>query len=157
MMFSVLIVEDNATKCAEIRNCFKIFPQLSQTFLIESTHSIASAYRVLEGKPWDLIILDMTFQAPLGSGNEIAKEALAGIELLQYMSKRRMKTPVIVATQHSSFSSTDMPGIDSIEKLHAVLSRLFPGNYRKIVQVDLAEKAWKGRLQTAVMEVLNDA
>lgn len=148
---SVLIVEDNATKRAEIEKALP--PRFA--FQVRSTPSIAQAYRALAGQTWDLVILDMTFQVSQSGGGELSKEALAGVELLQYMSRSRLSAPVIVATQHSSFPTPEIPGIDSIDKLHQLLADLFPANYRMTVQVDLSEEAWKARFQLAVSEVLN--
>lgn len=148
---SILIVEDNATKRAEIERALPA----NEVFEVRATATIAQAYRVLVGKPWSLIILDMTFQVLQGAGNEMAKEALAGIELLQYMTRSRIRAPVIVATQHSDFATPDMPGVNSIESLHELLTDLFPANYRMTVQVDLSEESWKTRFQAAVIEVLD--
>src|SRR5687767_3896574 len=103
---SVLIVEDNAGKRAEIERALPSRYDFDPLF----APSIAQAYRAIEKKPWDLIILDMTFQVAQTPGHESAKEALAGVELLQFMARRRVSVPVIVATQHSSFSSVEMPG-----------------------------------------------
>jgi DNA-binding NtrC family response regulator len=147
---SVLIVEDNATKRGEIE---KALPA-PFVFDVQSTPSISQAYRAIAGKPYSLIILDMTFHVSQSAGHEMSKEAIAGIELLQFMTRRRIQAPVIVATQHTTFSTPDMPAIDSIEKLHALLIKLFPANYRMTVQVDLSEESWKTRFQAAVIEVL---
>lgn len=150
MGYSVLIVEDNNTKRIEIENslpsCF--------SYEVQATPSIAQAYRVLSIKPYDLVILDMTFQVSQGKGQEMSKEAMAGVELLQYMARSKINSPVIVATQHSVFSSPGLPTINSVGDLDDLLSALFPENYRTTVQVDLSEETWKTRLQAAVTNVL---
>ena len=151
MKHAILIVEDNATKRVEIENAL---PR-SLEYSVEWAQSIAQSYRALEGREWDLVILDMTFQVSQSFGKEIIKEPLAGIELLQYMSRRQIAAPVIVATQHSSFSSSDMSGIDTVDDLHELLLDLFPRNYRSIVRVDLSEETWKHDLAASVDEVLN--
>lgn len=152
MITAVLIVEDNATKREEIERAL-VVPGL--TFEVLPVSSIANAYRALDTRTWDLIVLDMTFQVSQSVGNEISKEALAGVEILQFIARKRAKSPVIVATQHSSFVSPGLPGIDSIDKLHALLTKLFPRNYKRTVFVDLAGSQWRRQFQAAVAEVLD--
>jgi DNA-binding NtrC family response regulator len=145
----ILVVEDNATKQAEIENA------LQGEFEILSTKSIAGAYRLISGT-WDLVVLDMTFQVGQTRGHESAKEALAGIELLQYMASRSIEVPVVVATQHTSFTTSEMPAIDSIAKLHTLLADAFPETYRHTVEVDLSEETWKTKLREIVRSVLSE-
>jgi CheY-like chemotaxis protein len=147
---NVLIVEDNKTKRVEIEKALP--PGID--FDVNSTPSIAQAYRALANKPWDIVILDMTFHVAQSAGQESAKEALAGVEMLQFITQRRIAVPVVVATQHRVFSTPEMPGIDSIEKLDQLLQSLFPENYRGIVEVDLAEEGWKRDLQDAIRRAL---
>lgn len=143
--YEVLIVEDNATKQQEIINALP--PAFREGVL--ATASIANAYRSVANKPFDLVILDMTFQISNEGGAAIAKESLAGVEVLQYMSRMRITTPVIVATQHTSFHTVELPDIDSIEKLDELLRDLFPDNYVATVHVDLSGEDWKPRLAAA--------
>jgi CheY-like chemotaxis protein len=152
MKRSILVVEDNTTKRDEIERAVKgRWPQ----FDVAGAPSIATAYRALDRRSWDLIILDMTFQVSQAGGGVVTSEPLAGIELLQFISKKRNRSPVIVATQHSSFTSPGLPGIDTIAKLDDFLKDLFPENYRGIILVDLTGEAWKGQLQAAMSEVLD--
>jgi CheY-like chemotaxis protein len=143
----ILVVEDNATKQAEIESA------LGADFDILSTRSIAGAYRLM-GHQWDLIILDMTFQVGQVAGRESSKESLAGIELLQFMTSRDITIPVIVATQHSSFSTAEMPHINSVGTLEELLRDAFPRIFRAIIEVDLSEEAWKPQLSRAVRSAL---
>jgi CheY-like chemotaxis protein len=144
----VLVVEDNATKQAEIESALSDFDILS-------TRSISGAYRLIAGS-WDLIVLDMTFQVGQTRGHESVKEALAGIELLQYMAAQAINVPVVVATQHKSFTTPEMPDIDSIQKLDELLAEAFPENYRGIVEVDRFEESWKEKLRQIVDDVLKE-
>lgn len=139
MMRPILIIEDNYEKLAEIS---QVVTALTSSEIIHAA-TISAAYRTLEGTKCDLIILDMTFQISHRTDRSIAKESLAGIEILQYMAHRRISTPVIVATQHTHFLHPDIPGIDSIQKLDELLRSLFPRIYRGIIQVDLSETEWK--------------
>ncbi|PQZ77361.1 MULTISPECIES: response regulator [unclassified Brevundimonas] len=148
--YQVLIVEDNLTKQQEIINALP--PAFRDGVL--PTPSIAAAYRSVANKRFDLVILDMTFQISNEGGGAIAKESLAGVEVLQYMSRMRIRTPVIVATQHTNFHTVELPGIDSIEKLDELLRDLFPENYVTTVHVDLSGEDWKQQLVSAAENAL---
>ena len=148
-MKHLLVVEDNTTKQLAIEQAVE-----GNDRKILAAQNIATAYSLISVQPWDLIILDMTFHASLGPGHESLREPLAGLEVLQFIARQRMTTPVIVATQHSSFDSTEIPGLDSIEKLHSALSRAFPRNYKTTVAVDLFQDDWKGTLRTVVEAIL---
>ena len=148
---NILIVEDNQTKRTEIEKALNA----ALSAEVAGVPSISQAYRSIEFRQWDLIVLDMTFQVAQTMGQESAKEALAGIEILQFIARKQIPTPVIVATQHSSFSTVNLPDIDSIRALDELLSDLFPENYRGTVEVDLSEEAWKTILQRAVVAALH--
>lgn len=148
--YEVLIVEDNATKQQEIINAL---PPLFRDGVF-ATPSIAAAYRSVANKHFDLVILDMTFQISNEGGGAIAKESLAGVEVLQYMSRMRIATPVIVATQHTNFHTVELPDIDSIAKLDELLRDLFPENYVATVHVDLSGEEWKQHLAAAAESAL---
>lgn len=148
-MKKLLIVEDNPVKLNAIRTL------LEDEFVVDVTaaSSISFAYATLDFAPWDLVILDMTFQASQGTGREISKEALAGIEVLQYIQRMGSPAPVIVATQHSTFPSKEFVSIDSLEELHQLLLGGFPGVYRETVRIDLASDAWKNDLRKAIIKI----
>ncbi|MEH2480636.1 CheY-like chemotaxis protein [Nitrobacteraceae bacterium AZCC 2146] len=149
-MTRILIVEDNKLKGDEI--AAQIRSRYDADF--EFIPTISGAYAMLEHDVWDLVILDMTFQVSSGIGQAVKKEALAGLELLQYMTGKRIKYPVIVATQHTVFSQSGLLNIGSVEQLHDLLRQAFPGIYRGIVRVDLTNQSWHADLLSAVEGVL---
>lgn len=144
--YDVLIIEDNGSKLQEIRNALP--PEFNAPI---ANTSIAAAYRTVTTVPFHLVILDMTFQVSNEGGAAVAKESLAGVEVLQYMARKRLRTPVIVATQHTTFHTPELPDIDSIAKLDDLLSELFPNNYFRTVHVDLSGEAWKQQLAEAAI------
>jgi CheY-like chemotaxis protein len=147
---SVFIVEDNQSKLLEIK---KALPNVFRHDVTD-TSSIAGAYRLIANREFDLVILDMTFQVSNSKGKQVAKESLAGIEVLQYMDRKNITAPVIVATQHTSFHTPEISGIDSISKLDGLLKELFPKNYFTTVLVDLAGEAWKEQLSDAALRAV---
>lgn len=146
MACRILIIEDNTAKKDAIVAALP--PELDCMPL--HAPSIAQAYRAIEGGGLDIIILDMTFL--VSQGTALAVEALAGVEILQYLNRRRNAAQVIVATQHSSFSGSEIPNIDSLEKLHEGFSRAFPKNYREVIQVNTEHDDWHLSLRRAVRE-----
>ena len=75
---------------------------------------------------------------------------------MQYIVGRRLKTNVIVVTQHTSFSTTDIPDVNSIQELDRLLSDGFPDIYRGVVHVVLGGERWKGDLARAVARCFDD-
>ncbi|MGY4157886.1 CheY-like chemotaxis protein [Bradyrhizobium sp. USDA 4461] len=142
----VLVVEDNPTKLGALKLL------LSERFgvKVSTASSIAHAYTTLQLREWDLIVLDMTFQASHGAGREISKEALAGVEVLQYIQRSGLAVPVIVATAHTKFVSKEFGEIGSLDDLHLVLRQAFPMVYRALVWIDLKDDGWKGTLSDAI-------
>jgi PleD family two-component response regulator len=151
MKLSVLVVEDNSSKADHISQIIK----LGYDAEVEVVPTISGAYSVLDYRKWDLVILDMTFQVSSGLGHAVRKEALAGIELLQYMSAKRLYYPVIVATQHDFFSQGAGVNINSIEELDVNLKKAFPIHYRATVRVDLASSEWHQELTNAMRQVID--
>jgi CheY-like chemotaxis protein len=148
-MRQVLIIEDNPIK----QNAIKGVIEGAFKAKVLAAASISLAYPALSMQVWDLIILDMTFQASGGAGREISKEALAGVEVLQYIQRTGIEAPVLVATQHTTFLSKEFPDINSVEKLHEILRDGFPSAYRETVRIDLASDAWKAELCGAIRRV----
>jgi CheY-like chemotaxis protein len=146
---NVLIVEDNAEKSKAIETIIR-----SQfTGRIDFAQTISSAYSQLEHHNWDLVILDMTFQVSQGLGQAVRKEALAGLEILQFMTSKNLSYPVIVATQHSSFSQVGLISLSSVEELHSLLLETFPEIYRETITVDLTTNEWHAALLSAAKRI----
>jgi CheY-like chemotaxis protein len=143
----ILIVEDNLAKKDAIVAALPRDLDCKPLY----ASSIAHAYRTIEGSELDVIILDMTFL--VSRGTTLAVEPLAGVEVLQYLNRRRIAAQVIVATQHSSFSlGADVPNIESLAALHESLSNAFPRNYREVIQVNTEYDGWHSPLRRAVRE-----
>lgn len=151
MTLRILVVEDNSSKAEQITQTVKFHYDA----VVEWVPTISGAYAVLEYNPWDLVILDMTFQVSQGLGQTVRKEAMAGIELLQYMSAKRLYFPVIVATQHDFFKQGDWVNIESMDALHQVLSSAFPKQYRAVVHVDMASSEWQIELMKTMRRIIN--
>jgi DNA-binding NtrC family response regulator len=145
----VLIVEDNLQKKEAIERL------LVSRYPIEARYvnSISASLPTIERESWDLVILDMTFQITTGAGHALRKEALAGLEVLQFMAAKRISSPVIVATQHTVFSHGAI-NVQTIQALDSLLKRSFPRIYRTTVFIDLNTDDWHSPLLDAAKDLL---
>lgn len=75
----------------------------------------------------------MTFEVLENKSQTATLQALAGLQVMQYMRRTGLQTPTIVVTQHSSFQQPGTPVIPDIETLDTVLKTNFPGLYRGYV------------------------
>jgi CheY-like chemotaxis protein len=151
MTIKVLIVEDNQGKLDAIERVIQ--PTLDCE--VEEARSITQAFLQLRRTEYDLVILDMIFQGNMGAGQMAAKEALAGIEVMQYIVKRPYSPSVIVATQHDNFSTPELPDINSVFELDELLRESFPDIYRGVVRVVLAQEKWKEELTVLARRYTN--
>jgi hypothetical protein len=101
-------------------------------------------YPLLEAQDWDLILLDMSFQA-VDSGSETKKRPLAGRQILQFMRARALTRPVIVVTQNMIFSD-GATIVESITELDVKLKKYFGEIYQSTVFIDLATDTWHRKL-----------
>lgn len=81
----------------------------------------------------DFVLLDMTFEVLENKSQTATLQALAGLQVMQYMRRTGLQTPTVVVTQHSSFQQPGTPVIPDIETLDTVLKTNFPGLYRGYV------------------------
>ncbi len=149
MKSKFLIIEDLQDKMELIVDV------LSQQFEFEQTwtRSIASAYSALP-LDWDLIFLDMIFPSPAGHSYQDSKFSLAGIEILQYIQTRSIRTPVIVVTSHGMFHDGSDSGMVTFGELEALLIEGFSQNFRGLVRVDQNSQEWQNELKKLVGEAL---
>jgi len=146
MTYRVLIVEDNEGKRRALR---AVLDSVIECEVAEAP-SVTQAFMQLRRQNTDLVLLDMSFQSTRGSSFDIAKEALAGIEVMQYIVGKRHRASVIVVTQHSNFATPEMPEVNTVQELDRLLRDGFPDIYRGVVQVVLAEETWKEELATLI-------
>ncbi len=145
----ILIVEDNASKEVKVRKA--LAPLGRETIWMRS---ITDAFRLVTEQPWELIILDMTFLVDRSAGFDSSRQSMAGVELLQFMARRRLHIPVIVATSHDAFSSAQLGTIEGVAALDDMLRDAFPEVYRATIKVDLSEDEWQTRLLGAARSII---
>jgi CheY-like chemotaxis protein len=152
-MPKVLVVEDLEAKFKAVR--LLIF----QEFGIEPewARSVSAAYGVVD-QNWDLILLDMNFSVSDETYNKhVDKAAVAGIELLQFMSAQGILAPIVVITAHDSFSQSTTLEIDSIEALDELLRDSFADVYKGAVKVEYTTSDWHVELLDLIRPMLANA
>ncbi|UNK37683.1 hypothetical protein MNR02_14625 [Shinella sp. H4-D48] len=123
MLDPLLIVEDNDFKYQQILTVLD-----ADTPLLRVKTFKAALPQVRTGT-FSAIILDMTFQVLETTGQTDSLEALAGLQLLQYMKRIGKRTPVIVTTQHTTFHQPGTATIQGVEALDDLLKAGFSGFY----------------------------
>lgn len=147
MTRSVLIVEDNVHKFDYMKGALAHIDDL----VIDHARSIRSAFRLIQRRDWDIVLLDMTFEDAEGIQRDLRKEPLAGLDVLQFLDEKRSKTSVIVVTQHDSFIIDDEDFEEEIElskeELDEDLRNAFPRNYVGLVSARMARHDWLGLIE----------
>jgi CheY-like chemotaxis protein len=139
----ILIIEDSPEKAKAISKCLS---EIKPRFELVHTETIIVAGQLLEHDKWSGIVLDLAFHRNQQTGSVLNRPYLAGVEILQQMNELRLVCPVIIATQHSSFISTKYGDFHSLEDLCKVLRKVFPENFRELIEVDFGENEWRNQL-----------
>lgn len=148
-MKRLLIVEDNKHKAIAVQDAIiSAFPD-SEVVMAET---VVIAMVLLNTQNWDGVVLDLAFQQTRGAKQETDRPQLAGVKVMQQMNERRSSTPVIIATQHSSFVDTEFGDFASAKELGDLLSQAFPDNFVGLVEVDLSSIAWQRLLRNLALE-----
>lgn len=143
----LLVVEDNDFKYQQILTVLKDVPTLR-------VKTFKAALPQIRTGSFSAIILDMTFQVLETTGQTDSLEALAGLQLLQYMKRIGKKTPVIVTTQHTTFHQPGTATIQGVEALDELLKAGFSGTY--VGCVYMAEgNGWEAELMQHMRGIEN--
>lgn len=148
----VLLVEDEAAKRGNIRT---VLVQLDLDKQLNEARSVASAIRALRAAEYSLVILDMslpTFDITTGeSGGR--PQGFGGVEVLRYMDRFRVSTPVIVVTAYPAFSQGDQE-ID-LNSLDRSLAADHPNTFRGIVFYNSMFSTWRDELRRAIIGAIS--
>jgi len=145
-----LLIEDNSIKQERIKRVI----ERGFDAEVQIVGTIIAAYPNIEKLPWDIVILDMTFQI-LRTGIDAGMQALAGVELLQFMTSKEITTPVIVVTQHETFTQPGHKTIRSIAELDRLLRDSFPNVYHGTIHANLASESWHEELIAKIAVALH--
>ena len=140
----VLIVEDDNAKAKALRECATAAGFKEEDVLVTDTIVVAS--QLIDSESFVGIILDLAFHSTQQSEHQAERTYLAGVSVLQQLEEMRIATPVIVATQHKSFESSQRERVQSVEDLAKVLQEAFDETLKEFVEVDLRNTRWKHQL-----------
>lgn len=121
----ILIIEDNKSKLANIKDCLK---RLYVNVELTERYSFNSGLKEILESSFDFIILDMSLPTYDITRNENGgdKRRLGGLNILKRMTMKRNHTPVIVITQFESFDY----GALSLSSLNEELRRNFSSTWK---------------------------
>lgn len=125
----LLIVEDNDIK---LRRIVSVLNEISITEF-DRVSNLKAAQLYVRNFTYAGILLDMTFHIIENKIQSVTLEALAGLQLMQYMDRLGIEIPTIVVTQHTVFQQPGTPAIRGVSKLDKLLRGTFPGIYRGTV------------------------
>jgi CheY-like chemotaxis protein len=145
----VLVVEDDENK----RHHLVSFLIQMQAVQISTAVSYSTGLRaIVEGaSALDLILLDMSLPTFDISANEHGggSEVYGGREILEQMSDRGIKIPVIVVTQYDQFGEGNV----TLEQLDRQLKAEYADTYRGSVFYNTAREGWRVRLQRMIANI----
>lgn len=147
----ILLIEDEAPKRDNILSLLQIMDLTSD--LVEA-RSVGSAIRALRTGAFDLAILDMSLPTfDIGGGESGGRpQGFGGVEVLRYMERFKLSTPVIVVTAYPAFSEGSQE-ID-LKSLTAKLQDDHPTIFKGIVFYNSMFSEWKDELRSKIEEIV---
>lgn len=140
----ILIVEDDFDKRQKIKNY--ILDSFGKTTVVHEKESLRSGLKeVVEGKGYDLLLLDMSmpsFDVGVNEPGGGTPESFAGKELMAQMKLRNISLPVVVITQYDTFEE----GTVSLEDLSKFFEIEFGEFFLGAVYYSSANDGWKAEL-----------
>lgn len=146
---NVLIVEDNEFK----RDKIHLFLKESLSCIIREACSYHEALKLIINYHFDLIILDMSMPLDnLSEDNiEMTHDSFAGLEILDQMDMREIKTPVIVCTQFDVFDVGNKN--ITLDELKEKLLSDYPENCIGIVYYRSDLDQWKNKISELINKI----
>ena len=151
MMKSILLVEDEGPKRENIRG---LLEQMNLVEGVQEARSVGSAIRALRNNPFDLIILDMSLPTfDIGVGESGGRpQGFGGVEVLRYMDRFKIHSPVIVVTAYPAFSQGDKE-ID-LNSLGENMGRDHPNTFSGLVFYNSMFSTWREDLEKMIQGIL---
>ncbi len=149
MLKKVLIIDDQ----------FKKFTDLDRYFAAHHTgvkrewaRNFRAAQNTLQKRSFDLILLDMSFPVHGATSEDTAFEGLAGLHVLQFLWRSRIKTPVIICTSHMEYSDPTFGKIVGLESLKNHVAKTFGDAVIDCILIGADETVWHAALRKALTD-----
>lgn len=140
----ILLVEDDQNKRERLSAFLsEIAPEAQVALAI----SYRSAVQKVLTEPWDVLLLDMTLPTYDVSEREdgFQTEALAGLNVLREMKRKKVDIATIVVTQFETLGEGQERL--SLTELRRRLEAEFPGTYRGTIYYSPGESTWMPELR----------
>jgi CheY-like chemotaxis protein len=147
----LLIVEDEGPK---LRNVRSLADELGLFSIISEARSVGSALKTLRHDTFDMVLLDMSLPTfDIGNGESGGRpQGFGGQEVLRYMSRYKLQTPVIVVTAFEAFAEQGK-AID-LKALERSLSSEHAATFRGVVLYNTMFSTWRDSLRDLVTSTL---
>jgi CheY-like chemotaxis protein len=148
---AVLLIEDEAPKR---ENISALLGKMGLMAGSVEARSVGSAIRELKRAKFRLVILDMSLPTfDIGAGESGGRpQGFGGVEVLRYMDRFKIRTPVIVVTAFEAFAQ-DGRELD-LPSLERDLREQHPATFRDLVFYNSMYSTWKDDLQTKITEAI---
>lgn len=146
-MIHLLIIEDNRTKLARIRELVeKSYPE----WLVQDAVSYTGGMRRIYNEKWNIILLDMSLPIydMIEQDNSGNKKAVAGREIMKRMRNRNIQIPTVVITQFETFGENEV----SINALNQEFQEELSDIWRGTINYNDATNQWEEEL----VQILNE-
>ena len=149
----ILLIEDEAPKRDNIRS---LLDQMGLLDAVSEARSVGSAIRALRVNGFNLIILDMSLPTfDIGMGETGGRpQGFGGVEVLRYMERFKLATPVIVVTAYPAFSEGNQE-ID-LKSLTNKLRDQHPIIFKEIVFYNSMFSEWREELRLGIEGLIRD-
>lgn len=148
----LLVVEDEGPKR---ENILTVLEGMGLRNDVAKADSVASAIRSIRTEKFDLVILDMslpTFDIAVGEDGG-RPQGFGGVEVLRYMDRFKIATPVIVVTAYPAFSQGDTE-ID-LKSLREKLKAEHPSTFHDLVLYNSMFSTWRDMLREKIEEAIS--
>lgn len=148
----VLVVEDDQYKAKQLITFLR---DSFVTTAVNIAPSVSSGMNKIKSSEFNLILLDMSLPTydvgPSETGGR--PQGFGGQELLRYIDRLNISTPVIVVTQYERFSDKGQVYLD-LDGLNKMLLQEHPLTYRGLVFFASTNDNWKDGLRDKIGEIL---
>lgn len=149
MLSNVLIIDDQIKKYNELQRYFSDHRKEVKT---EWARNFRSAQNTLQRRSFDLIVLDMSFPVHGATSEDTAFEGLAGLHVLQFLWRSRIRTKVVICTSHMEYSDPTFGRIIGLDSLKDHVARTFGDTVIDCVLIGADESIWHAALGKALTD-----
>ena len=140
---NILMIEDDEFKARRVTQAIK---NIDSTAKLRTERSINAGLSALTNEPPDILLLDMSLTTFSVSSSERGgrPQNFGGLDVLEQMDSLDLCIPVIVITQHGSFTR-DGKNV-SLNKLRKELQERYGDCFRDLVYYNSRESRWEHEL-----------